>query len=133
MKYLLDTNACIAILRSRTSPVAIRLAKEAPVNVAICSVVKSELYYGAHKSDRKEETLNKLALFLDGFQSVPFDDNSSKIYGRIRADLAARGEPIGPNDLMISAIALANDLTLVTHNLREFQRVKGLKLEDREG
>lgn len=70
--------------------------------------------------------------FLNLFVSLPFDDNAALIYGEIRAQLRALGTPIGPNDLQIAAIALANNLILVTHNLREFSRVNGLPIEDWE-
>jgi tRNA(fMet)-specific endonuclease VapC len=84
----------------------------------------------AFKSQQSAQTLAKLDLFLRAFSSYSFDDQAAEVYGRIRADLAARGTPIGPNDLMIAAIALVNHLTLVTNNTREFARVAGLRLED---
>jgi tRNA(fMet)-specific endonuclease VapC len=130
MTYLLDTNACIAILRDRGSNVAHRLRQEPSGTVALCSIVKAELYYGAHKSQQPTQTLTRLGRFINNFYSYAFDDAAAEVYGRIRADLAARGTPIGPNDFMIAAIALANNLSLVTHNTREFARVAGLSLED---
>ena len=90
------------------------------------------MYYGAYKSARRDANLALLAKFFDQFVSLPFDDASAEAYGRLRAELARRGTPIGPNDLMIAAIALAYDLTLVTHNTAEFSRVPGLRLEDWE-
>jgi tRNA(fMet)-specific endonuclease VapC len=95
-------------------------------------VVKAELFYGAMKSSNASHNLAKQRAFLELFQSLPFDDTAAEIYGRIRAALAIKGTPIGPNDLMIAAIGLANDLTLVTHNTREFSRVPDLNLEDWE-
>ncbi len=74
--------------------------------------------------------MNLLSHFLAQFISLPFYDLAAEMYGRIRADLAAKGTPIGPNDLMIAAIALVNSCTVVTHNTREFSRVVGLRLED---
>jgi len=74
----------------------------------------------------------RLKRFFDAFISLPFDDRSAAVYGDIRAKLERQGTPIGPNDLMIAAIALANDLILVTHNLREFERIDNLKYEDWE-
>jgi tRNA(fMet)-specific endonuclease VapC len=130
MTFLLDTNACIAILRDRGSNVARRLMLEPSGTVALCSVVKAELYYGAYKSQQRTQTLVRLDRFIRMFRSYAFDDAAAEVYGRIRADLAARGTPIGPNDFMIAAIALANNLILVTHNTREFARVAGLILED---
>ena len=98
----------------------------------LCSVVKAELLYGASKSQVGEATRLKLELFFSGFRSAPFDDLAAAAYGGIRAELERRGTPIGPNDLMIAAIALASRATLVTHNLREFQRIAGLTLVDWE-
>lgn len=82
----------------------------------VCSIVKDELFYSAMKSSNPEGTLVQQLDFLNRFVSLPFDDTSAVIYGRIRAQLAALGTPIGSNDLLIAAIALANNLTLVTHN-----------------
>jgi tRNA(fMet)-specific endonuclease VapC len=93
-------------------------------------VVKAELLYGAHRSARPDENLRTLDTLFQAFQSVPFDDVAAEHYGRIRAELAAQGTPIGPNDLLIAATALAYNLVLVTHNTREFSRVPGLIVED---
>jgi tRNA(fMet)-specific endonuclease VapC len=78
------------------------------------------------------ETLAVQQLFLSRFVSLPFDDRAAGVYGRVRARLEVRGTPIGPNDLLIAAIALANDVILVTRNLREFSRIDGLLVEDWE-
>jgi tRNA(fMet)-specific endonuclease VapC len=94
--------------------------------------VKAELFYGAMRSNDIEGTLRKQQQFLDLFVSLPFNDAAALIYGRIRADLTALGTPIGPNDFQIAAIAMANNLVLVTHNTGEFSRVSGLLLEDWE-
>jgi len=130
VRYLLDTNTCIEYLNDAHSAVAKRLRSEAPTDVALCSVVKGELLYGAFHSDRPEANPALLAEFFDGFVPFPFDDAAADNYGRVRSALAKQGIPIGPNDLLIAAIALANGLTLVTHNTREFDRVAGLSLED---
>jgi tRNA(fMet)-specific endonuclease VapC len=130
MTFRLDTNACIAILRDRGSNIARRLRQEPSGTVALCSVVKAELYCGAYRSQQRAQTLARLDRFIRTFYSYVFDDPAAEAYGRIRADLAAQGTPIGPNDLLIAAIALANNLLLVTHNTREFTRVASLALED---
>ena len=130
MRYLLDTNTCIEYLNDPDSNVARRLRQERPGDVALCSVVRGELLYGAWHSDEPEENLKLLRGFFQGVTSLPFDDESAETYGHRRAALAARGTPIGPNDLLIASIALANDLTLVTHSSREFGRVDGLRMED---
>lgn len=132
MRYLLDTNICIRYLNQRSQTIIDKLASCAPEDVAVCSVVKAELFFGAMKSHRPQDTIAIQQEFLHPFVSLPFDDVAALIYGRIRAELAALGTPIGPNDLMIAAIALANSLTLVTHNTREFSRIDGLQFEDWE-
>ena len=94
--------------------------------------VKAELAYGAARSHDPAGTMAKLAAFLAPFASLPFDDSCADTYGRVRAQLERAGTPIGPNDLMIAAIAVTHNLTLVTHNTREFERIPGLSLTDWE-
>ena len=130
MRYLLDTNTCIHYLNVRNSSVARKLQTLQPRDVTVCPVVKAELFFGAMRSANPARTLMVQQRFLNRFVSLPFDDPAAEVYGRVRADLAARGTPIGPNDLLIAAIALANNVTLVTNNTREFSRVAGLHLED---
>ena len=132
MTYLLDTNTCIRYLNGQSIGVLQRLRTLPSNEVVVCSVVKAELFYGAMKSTNPDRTLAEQKLFLSAFLSFPFDDRAAEIYGRIRAELARKGTPIGPNDLMIAAIALAHDVTLVTHNTDEFSRISGLRLEDWE-
>ncbi len=132
MTYLLDTNACIVFLRQKNSPLVSRMAKTPPSEIRLCSVVKAELFHGAHRSRRPADNLAKVEAFVRPFQSIPFDDDAAREFGRIRADLERQGAMIGPFDLQIAAISLAHGLTLVTHNTREFGRVSGLPLEDWE-
>jgi tRNA(fMet)-specific endonuclease VapC len=132
MTYLLDTNTCISYLNGRAPNVLQRLQALPIAEIRVCAIVKAEMYYGAMKSVDPAYTLAQQRRFLDAFDSLPFDDAAAEAYGRLRAELARRGTPIGPNDLMIAAIALAYDLTLVTHNTSEFSRVSGLRLEDWE-
>jgi tRNA(fMet)-specific endonuclease VapC len=128
---LLDTNACISYLRSgKDSPVAEQLAEKDPEQVLVCSVVKAELFFGAQKSRDAAENLAKVSKFLSRFVSFPFDDAAADAYGRIRADLTGRGLTIGPNDLFIASIALARQVTLVTHNVAETGRVPDQMIED---
>jgi tRNA(fMet)-specific endonuclease VapC len=95
-------------------------------------VVKAELFYGALKSRNPVTNLAKQRRFLGRFVSLPFDDLAAEAYGRIRARLEQAGQLIGPNDLLIAAIAVAHQVMLVTHNTREFQRVEGLQVDDWE-
>ncbi len=132
MIYLLDTNVCIRYLNSRSTAIRRKLLSTPEAEIVLCSVVKAELLFGAAKGDNKAKRLAQLDLFFARFVSLPFDDRAAKVYGRIRAELEKQGRPIGPNDLLIAAIAMANDLTLVTHNVREFGRVTNLQLEDWE-
>ena len=132
MKYLLDTNTCIRYLNGRSPEVFRRLDETAEEDVYLCSVVKFELRYGALRSANVEKTLEEQETFVKRFVSLPFDDAAHVFAAQIRATLAKAGTPIGPNDVLIAAIALANDLKLVTHNTREFGRVANLKIEDWE-
>ena len=131
MKFLLDTNACVQLLRyPLTSPVADRFAREPSHLVVTCSVVKAELIYGAERSQNPDKHYNQLEALFETLGSLPFDDRSAVEYGVIRNRLESQGQVIGPNDMLIAAISLANDLTLVTHNVGEFSRVPGLRIED---
>lgn len=99
-------------------------------DVVLCAVVKAELYYGAQKSSRVERNMALMREFFASFESLPFDDVAAETYGRLRAYLEKRGEIIGPNDLLIAAIALTQGATLITHNIGEFKRVPDLMFED---
>jgi len=132
MTYLLDANTCIRFLNGTSEKVRRHMETVEANDIALCSIVKAELIYGAFKSERQERNLARLGHFFSRFVSLPFDDVAAEAYGEIRAHLERAGAPIGPNDLLIAAIARANELTLVTHNTREFQRVEDLKLADWE-
>ena len=134
MSYLLDTNVCIRLI-NRNGPsrkVTRRLQATAPSEIRLASIVRAELLFGAYQSAKVAENVRLIERFCETFESTPFDDACAEQYGAIRAQLAKRGTPIGANDLLIAATALAHDLTLVTHNLEEFSRVVGLLLEDWE-
>jgi len=126
--FLLDTNTCIHLL-NRTHPKLLkRYRRSSPLEIAICSVVKAELLYGARHSKQVAENLSRRSLFFSPVNSLAFDDRCAEEYGQIRADLSAQGQLIGPNDLMIAAIARAHDATLLTHNVGKFSRVTGLRI-----
>ena len=114
------------------SLVTARLLTTPPDSVFLCSVVLGELVFGAVRSGPQHETTNrgKITKLQSSFPPLPFDDAAAEEYGKIRAYLATKGQMIGPNDLMIAATALSNNLKLVTHNTSEFSRVPGLMLED---
>lgn len=126
---LLDTDICIHLLNGREPALIDRFAGHAPTEIALCSVVKAELLFGARRSARKEANLARVHAFAEPLQSLPFDDDCAESCALIRAELASRGQPIGPNDTLIAAIALANACTLVTRNTSEFDRVTGLAIE----
>ena len=130
MKYLLDTNACIAHLRGHESGVTAQLRRLLPGDAAVCSVVKSELLFGAKKSRDPEHERAIVDTFLGPLVSLPFDDAAAERYASVRDFLERAGARIGAYDLQIAAIALSNELTLVTHNMGEFSRVPDLVCED---
>ena len=132
MTWLLDTNACIRYLNGRSPKLRARLDASDPAQIRACSVVKAELFFGAALSNDPAKTVANQRLFLSRFPSLPFDDIAAEAYAEVRTALTRQGQLIGPNDLMIAAICRANDVTLVTHNVSEFGRVAGLKIEDWE-
>ena len=128
MRFLLDTNACIALLNKTSPALTTRMWAQSPSDIGLPAPVVFELYYGAYKS---EQTLRNLEL-LDrlAFEIVPFDAGDARSAGAVRSQLESVGRPIGPYDLLIAGQALARGLTLVTANTREFRRVNGLDCED---
>jgi tRNA(fMet)-specific endonuclease VapC len=131
MRYLLDANAIIALLNDTTSPIARRIRRYAPREFGLSAVVVHELYYGAFKSQRVEQNVARVDALQ--FSVLEFDEEDARQAGQIRAYLASKGTPIGPFDVLIAGQAKARELTLVTHNTTEFQRVPGLKVEDWKG
>ena len=119
-------------MRGKNTTLKQKLESTATKDIAVCSIVKSELFYGAMKSANPERNLTLQQQFLAQFISLPFDDLAAMAFGTIRSQLETLGTPIGAYDLQIAAIALTNNLTLVTHNTREFQRVNNLPIEDWE-
>ena len=128
MRYLLDTNACIALL-NRTDPgLEARIRRQRVSDVGLPAPVAYELYYGAFKSRRRDENLTRLDSI--GLETVPFDASDARSAGAVRAELERSGCPIGPYDILIAGQARARSLVLVTANVREFTRVAGLECED---
>lgn len=128
--HYLDTSTCIYALKGTHPTIGRELARRSPRDIRVPSIVQGELLYGAEKSEQRTKVLETLARFLDAFEIVPFCTRSAPHYARVRADLERRGTPIGPNDLIIAATVLANNGVLVTHNVKEFGRVKGLRIAD---
>ena len=130
ISYLLDTNVVIALIANKSEPLLKRLVSHPLGSVALSVIAVHELYYGAYKSQRVEHNLETLRLFSRNFPVLEMDRQDAIVAGDIRAMLAARGQPIGPYDVLLAGQAKARDLILVTNNLREFERVPGLRVED---
>jgi tRNA(fMet)-specific endonuclease VapC len=128
MRFLLDTNAMIGLLNRSSPKLEARVRQHPASEVSISAIVTHELYYGAYKSQRVAENLARLDLIR--LETVSLDREDAVAAGNIRAALARSGTPIGPYDVLIAGQALARGLILVTNNLREFERIDGLKLED---
>lgn len=131
--YLLDTNACIALINGREANVRRRfqraVARESVMRLS--SIVAFELWYGVAKSERKEGNALRLDAFVAGpLEWTPFDEEDARAAGTIRAELEAIGNPIGAYDVLLAGQARRHGATLVTSNTREFARVSGLKWED---
>jgi tRNA(fMet)-specific endonuclease VapC len=132
MKYLVDTNVRVGFLNQRKPLLTQRFLSVPTSDKVICSIVRAELFYGAYKSQRQISSLQVIENFLAGYPNLDFDIGAARMHGEIRADLERKGTPIGPYDMQIAAIALANNITLVTHNTAEFSRIPNLALVDWE-
>ncbi len=129
MRFLLDTNAVIAIMKGRPGMLA-ALQRHRPVDFGLPVIVLHELQYGAHKCGRVAESLRRISALR--FEVLTFDKEDAEKSGEVRALLAKAGQIIGPFDVLIAGQALARGLVLITHNTREFARVPGLLVEDWE-
>ena len=130
MKYILDTNICIFIIRKRLPTVLQKFVKFLPDELGISTVTLSELRYGADKSTNPGKNHAALDSFLAPILILDFDTECADYYGKVRSDLERRGVPIGPLDTLIAAQCLRLKVPLVTNNTKEFSRVTGLQLED---
>lgn len=130
MRYLLDTNVCVDYLNGRFPSVTERFRRSAPQDLCISSVVMAELRYGADRSASPQRNHRRLDVLTAEIPCVDFDLAAAAAYGRVRAALEAQGSPIGANDMLIAAHALALGVALVTDNVREFARVDGLAVEN---
>jgi tRNA(fMet)-specific endonuclease VapC len=128
--YLLDTNICIYIKNRRPPEVLVRLSGLQPGEVAMSSITFGELCFGAAKSVKQRESMRVLVALKELIPVLALDANASLHYGQIRQYLQHIRRPIGNNDLWIAAHALSSDLTLVTNNVAEFDRVPNLKIEN---
>ena len=129
MKYMLDTNICVFLMKNRLEVVA-RYERNKPSGIAISSITLSELQFGVYNSALPEKNGANLLRFLLGVVVLDYDSAAADEYGRIRAYLRRKGTPIGELDMLIAAHAKARGLIIATNNTREFERVDGLHLED---
>ncbi len=129
MIYLLDTTTCVFAIK-RDPGVLTILQEHAPDDFAISAITVAELWFGALKSSRPQQTRSSVDAFLQPFEILPFAGEAAEQYAEIRLHLEKVGRPIGERDLLIAATAKSRRLTVVTHNVREFARVPGLEIED---
>ncbi len=127
--YMLDTNTCIFAMKQR-GKVLRRLLQHEPNEICISSITYAELCHGIEKSERQEQNRLALLLFLSEITILPYDAEAAEEYGKIRATLELRGTPIGPMDMLIASHAKATGAAIVTTNLKEFQRIPSLQIED---
>jgi tRNA(fMet)-specific endonuclease VapC len=133
IRFLLDTNVCIDLLRGNGGEILRHLRHHDLGEIGICTITLAELQHGVFKSSDPARNMKAVAEFCAAFAILPFDGLAAEAYGRIRAELERVGTPIGPLDTLIAACALAIGCVLVTNNRREFNRVKGLAVENWRG
>ena len=130
MTYFLDTNICIYLLKGLFPVLQQKVLVTAPYKIKIPAMVAAELLYGAKKSKKEAETMEKISKLLKPLQIIPFDMEAAAYYGEIRAFLEMKGQVIGYNDMVIAATVLAHSGILVTNNVDEFCRIQGLIIEN---
>ena len=132
MKYLLDTNICIRYINGRAPHIREHMRLIADTDIAVSTITLGEMFTGSYKSRHPQQSRARQDAFFIRFTILPFDQTSADVFGNLRSHLELTGTPIGPYDMQIAAVALAHGLILVTHNLKEFNRVPGLAIEDWE-
>ena len=130
MKYLLDTNICIYIIKNKPQSVLNRFLSIPNTQFAISSITVAELFYGVAKRQFPEKNEIAIKNFLLPLTILSFDENAAEYFGKIKANLEKKGTPVGGFDIMIAAHAISENLTLITNNEREFNRIEGLKVEN---
>ena len=128
MRFLLDTNICIYIIKQKPPKVFDKFQTLTTSDVGVSSITVAELEYGAYKSQRQEQNRAALSQFLIPLEILPFDERATQTYGQIRAELERRGTVIGSMDMLIASQAISLGLTLVTNNVRELSLIPGLTL-----
>ena len=130
MIRLLDTNTCIYFLNRASERIVDRFKELSPSQIKLPSITVAELYYGAEKSKFRSRNRERVRRFVSTFEIVSFDEKACGSYAKIGYSLERSGTPVGPMDLLVASIGLAHNFTVVTNNVKEFKRVKGLKLEN---
>lgn len=130
MKIMLDTNTCIYLIKKKSPKIISHLKKQAIGEVGISSITFAELCYGVAKSEHIQRNQEALHEFVLPLEIADFDEKAAEVYGNVRANLENAGTPIGSMDMLIGSHALSLGATLVTNNIREFTRIKGLKVTD---
>ena len=130
MRYMLDTNICIYVIKHKPVTVFQKLQNTNPEDVCISSVTYAELVHGVEKSAAVEKNRLALSMLLANMEILDFDVDAADCYGKIRAVLEKKGTPIGPLDMMIAAHAQSLGYTVVTNNVKEFSRVSALRIEN---
>ena len=128
--YFLDANTCIYYLNGKYESIKRKIISTPPNQIIIPSLVKAELLLGVYKSKKRKENTEKLERFLEPFEIAPFFDLVTYVYAEIRNQVEKEGKSVGPNDLLIAAIVKFHEGVLVTNNVIEFKRIKGLKVEN---
>ena len=129
MKYMLDTNTCVFLMKNHPETVA-RYEQNISLGISISSITLSELEFGVYNSANPEQNGENLLRFLIGVEVLDYNGASADEYGRIRAKLRRKGTPVGQMDMLIAAHAKAEGLIVATNNIREFERVEDLRIED---
>ena len=130
MKYLLDTNICVALIRQKPKELIKQITSHKPADIGISTITIAELIYGVQKSSQKVQNMTALDQFLLPLEIADFDQSAAVVYGHVRTYLENKGTLIGSMDMLIAAHALSLDVSLVTNNTREFKRIPNLKIVD---
>ena len=130
MKYLLDTNICIYLIKKQYPEILSKLLRVGFDKIGISTITLAELEYGVANSNRTFEVQTALLEFILPFEILDFNYTAASFYGKIRKELKDKGQPISDMDMLIASVAMANDVILVTNNKKEFRRISGLKIEN---
>jgi tRNA(fMet)-specific endonuclease VapC len=129
LQYMLDTNICIYVIKRRPAELREQFNRLAG-QICISMITLAELYYGVKKSARRIQNLQAVEQFVARLEALPFSAEAAAHYGQVRAELERAGQPAGPHDMLIGAHARSAGLIIVTNNLREFERIPGLRVEN---